>query len=180
MVTNFRNPHSWIIWGCTLPSCENPEKKRQQFQKIVWKNRKNWIKNNLRTWHKMEEFESIYIHQNVFFLKTLGGAWWFSTWFSFFLPSEWRAQMDFSPSRSEDGMLRSQTWAMVSRFLKDARQVRHVWTYLPYFVGCLQMAINPQFPSQKWWHFCWMFDNLLKKWTHKYDLSYLLHPFVLS
>ena len=46
--------------------------------------------------------------------------------------------MDFNPSRAEDGMLRSQTWAMVSRCLKDARQVRHVWTYLPYFFGCLQ------------------------------------------
>ena len=33
MVTNFRNPHSWIIWGCTLPSCENPEKKGNSSKK---------------------------------------------------------------------------------------------------------------------------------------------------
>lgn len=103
------------------------------------------------------------------FFKKLGGAWWFSTWSCFFLPS--------------DDALR---WILALLDLKmvcwDLRLER--WSHdFPRMHGRYAMSepitiifsdasrINPQ----KWWHFCWVFDNFLpKKRTHKYDFSYLL------
>ena len=111
----------------------------------------------------MEEFESIYIKMFFFLKKHLVELGGFQLDFVFFLPSDdalrWiLALLDLKMVCWD---LRLERWSQ--DFSRIAMSVRHVWTYLPYFFGCLQMAINPQFPSQKCWHFCWMFDNFLPK-----------------